>query len=217
MYLFNQQLETELIQHCRYKHSSRARGPLFKSQLPCLLAAWLLSASVSPSRRIRNIILTYFTGLRGLNELIWVGHLEHCYPLRMLKVNICCYYYYYMPGIVLYNGEYSNEENGEGSCPYRTYNLVRERHFIKQATPDPAISKANAAFMNFPISWHILFLCQFPEALGPVRAESLSIVIKSVLINSKPWSLSSFWFSFQPLFSWGSVRLHLTPSVYHIC
>lgn len=49
-------------------------------------------------------MVIYFIGLKGLNELICVGHLEYRYLLTKRRVNIC-YYYYYMPGNVLYNRE----------------------------------------------------------------------------------------------------------------
>lgn len=82
-YSFNQSITMCWIEHCSYKHSSVARRPLFKSQLPCLLAIWLLSASVSPSRKMRNIINSYL--------LHWVERIKRANMCRSLTILLSPY------------------------------------------------------------------------------------------------------------------------------
>lgn len=65
-------------------------------------------------------------------------HLEYYYLLTKRNVNMC--YDYSMLSTVLYDKEYSNEYNREGTCPYEAYSLVKERDiFSKQPLIQPCL------------------------------------------------------------------------------
>lgn len=83
-------------------------------------------------------------------------------------------YDYSMLSTVLYDKEYSNEYNREGTCPYEAYSLVKERDiFSKQPLIQPCL-KLNLHPWTF----------QFPEALGSIWAEFLSLVNKNIRSQS---------------------------------